>query len=224
MRSAAAGLLVLALACAGCGERGGDTAVLGGNGGDEAARSASDRRALEVPPPPAPAGTPAQVVRTGEDTALAVWVQDSHVVSAAYGRAGGWSDARALEEIYGTASDAQLAGNGRGAAMAVWRHTVGNIQSLRFSRFDTASGWTAPDVLPGALPRPHAEGATDDQDAPQLTMQQDGSVTARWPSGFAEGEEQLARYTPGQGWSPPVAAPLASAQGSASAPAAGAVR
>lgn len=216
MRSAAALLVAAALALAGC-KRTNETAVLGGNGGDDAARRESGQRAEAVAPPPAPAGTSAQVVRTGGDAALAVWVQDGHVLTSAYARPGGWSEARALEEIYGTASDAQLAGNGRGAAMAVWRHTVGSIQSLRFSRFDPASGWTAPDVLPGALPRPPVAGASDDHDAPQLAMHEDGSVTARWPSGFAAAEEQVARYTPGQGWSRPLAEPLASAQRGASA-------
>ncbi|WP_460890849.1 hypothetical protein, partial [Ramlibacter alkalitolerans] len=158
------------------------------------------------------------VVRSGEAAALAVWVQDGHVLASAFARPGGWAPAKPLEDIYGEASDPQLASNGRAAAMAVWRHTVGSIQSLRFSRFDAASGWTPPDVVPGALPRPNAAGAARDDDAPRLTMDADGNVIARWASGFAPTEEQVARYTPGQGWSRALSEPVASAQSASPAP------
>ncbi|MEJ8835894.1 hypothetical protein [Ramlibacter sp. AN1133] len=215
MRSAATLLVVAGLALAGCRDRPapGNTAVLGGYGHQPAptAPGLTDAHGQAIPPPPAPAGTTAQLVRSGDETALAAWVQDGHVVACAFARPGGWGEARALEDIYGQASDPQLASNGRGVAMAVWRHTVGTIESLRFSRFDAASGWTAPDVLPGALPRPHVEGAARDDDAPRLAMDAQGNVTARWTSGFAPTEEQVARYTPGQGWSPPLSEPVASA-------------
>ena len=220
-----AALLVLAaLALTGCRDRPAeaDTTVLGGYG-QAPARSApglSDAKGQAIPAPPAPAGAQAQVVRSGDESALALWLQDGHVVASTFGRPAGWSAPAALEDIYGVASDPQLAGNGRGLAMAVWRHTVGTIQSLRFSHFDTASGWTAPDVLPGALPRPDAQGAATHDDAPRLAMDAEGKVTARWASGFAAGEEQVARYTPGQGWSRPLSEPVAAAPASrTSAPA-----
>ena len=211
-----AALLVLAgLALAGCRDRPADTdtTVLGGAGRAPARTQPgqADAQGLAIPVPPAPVGVPAQVVRSGDASALALWVQDGHVVAAAFARPGGWSKPAPLEEIYGVASDPQLASSGRGAAMAVWRHTVGTIQSLRFSRFDTASGWTAPDVLPGALPRPHAEAAVPHDDAPRLAMDAEGNVTARWASGFAAGEDQVARYTPGQGWSRALSEPVAAA-------------
>lgn len=228
MRSAAALLAVAALALAGCRDRPAETsntAVLGGYGHPPAGTvepGLTDAHGQAIPPPPAPAGTQAQVVRSGDETALAVWVQAGHVVASTFARPGGWSAARPLEDIYGQASDARVASDGRGSAMAVWRHTVGSIQSLRFSRFDAASGWTPPDVLPGALPRPHLEGAARDDDAPRLSMDAQGNVTARWPSGFTPTEEQVARYTPGEGWSRALSERVASASPSPAQPAASA--
>ena len=224
MRSAAALLVVAAMALAGCRDRPAgtsSTAVLGGSGpaGARSEQGLVDAHGQPIPPPPAPAGTQAQVVRSGEDTALAAWVRDGRVLASTFSRAGGWREPQALEEIYGQASDPRLASNGSGSAMAVWRHTVGSIQSLRFSRFDAASGWTPPDVLPGALPRPHLEGAPRDDDAPRLLMDAQGNVTARWASGFAPTEQQVARYTPGEGWSRALSEPVASASAAvASAP------
>jgi hypothetical protein len=148
----------------------------------------------------------AAVVRTGPDAALAVWLQDGNVVAASYTKAGGWAAAQPLEDIYGEDSDAQLASNGQGTAMAVWRHTVGSIESLRYSRFDSA-GWSVPDVMPGALPQPRTvRGA-----APRLQMDAQGHVVAEWTSGFDPKEAQTAHYVPGQGWSHAEAGALASA-------------
>jgi hypothetical protein len=212
-RTAAAVLLLAGLALAGCGDRpaANDTKVLGGQGTPAAeAPVMVDADGRAIPRPPVPAGTPAQVARSGDEAALAVWVQDGHVVASAYAPGTGWSPARPLEEIYGEASDPQLASNGHGAAMAVWRHTVGSIRSLRFSHFDATLGWSTPDVLPGALPQPDAQGAGED-DAPRLAMDEDGNATARWPSGFAPGEEQVARFVPGKGWSRPASEPVVSA-------------
>lgn len=203
-------VLVAALALAGCGEREpaapeqGNTSVLGGSAPDAgraaAGTSLADGHGQPIPPPPAPAGAQAQVVRTGDSAALAVWAQDGRVHASSHAGGSGWSDAQPLEEIHGQASDPQLAGNGQGSALAVWRHTVGSIQSLRFSHYEPGSGWSRPDVVPGALPRPDAPGGGD-SDAPMLQMDAAGRVTARWPSGFDPAEMQVAQYTPRQGWS-----------------------
>jgi hypothetical protein len=147
-------------------------------------------------PPALPAGTQAQLVRAKGDTALAVWVQDNHVVAATWTAAAGWGPAQPLEDIFGEASEPQLASDGRGSALALWRHTVGSIQSLRFSRFD-GNGWSVPDVMPGALPRPRTAHAA----APRLRMDAQGNGYAEWPSGFDAQQVQTARYVPGQGWS-----------------------
>ena len=96
--------------------------------------------------------------------------------------------------------------------MAVWRHTVGSIESLRYSRFDS-SGWSVPDVMPGALPRPRTERGA----APRVQMDAQGQVVAEWSSGFDPRQTQSARYVPGQGWSP-AANELASAAPASPAP------
>jgi ABC-type Fe3+-hydroxamate transport system substrate-binding protein len=223
MKSRGAGgavALLLAAALAACGDSnrqgagnaGADrnnTAVLGGYGkGPQAAVSAAAETITDAQGKPiAPPHHQAQLAKTGPDTALAVWVQDDHVVAATYA-GGNWSAPQPLEEIFGQASDPRVASNGSGVAMAVWRHTVGKIESLRYSRFETAAGWAVPDVMPGALPRPRSEGAGA---APQLRMDAQGQAVAEWPSGFASGETQTARYVPGQGWSRALSEPVAAA-------------
>jgi hypothetical protein len=218
---AVAGVLsaLAALALAGCGDRPGPasgqpanpTAVLGGSAPDPQAPGTPlvDGQGQPIPRPDAAGDAQPQMVRSGADTALAVWVQDGRVMASAFQRARGWSAAQPLESIHGEASEPRLASNGAGVAMAVWRHTVGNIRSLRYSRFDPAAGWSAPDVLPGALPRPHQPAGTG-RDAPQLRMDGRGHVIARWPSGFNAAEMQSARFEPGQGWSRAVSERMAS--------------
>jgi hypothetical protein len=220
-------LALLLVALAGCDGRTGkvdhsnNTAVLGSNGlppDRGAAAPLADAQGQAIPAPPAPAAARAQAVLSGADSALAVWVADDHVVASGWSRATGWSAPQALERIYGASSDPQIVSNGRGSAMVVWQHRVGNIHSLRFSRFEAASGWSLPDVLPGAMPRPHAAGAPANGDAPQLQMDAAGNVLARWPSGFHANETQVARYTPGQGWSAAASEPVASATPASPAP------
>jgi hypothetical protein len=212
-RSAAVLLLVAAFGLAACRERPtgsgpqapSPTAVLGGSGPDAGRTPAepplTNARGETFPPPPAGPGTQARMVRSGADAALALWLRDGQVVASSYEPARGWSAAQPLEQIYGQASDPRIASNGQGQALAVWRHTVGAIQSLRYSRFEPAAGWSPPDVVPGALPRPAAEGPPG-RNAPRLEMDAAGNVSAQWPSGFDAAEVQVARYTPGQGWTP----------------------
>lgn len=192
------------------------TSVLGSNGvGPQSAASAPLKAAngLAIAPPPGlPASTRVQMVRTKAGMALGVWVQDGHVLAATWTPAAGWAAAQPLEEIFGDASDPQLASDGRGSALAMWRHTVGSIESLRFSRFDGTS-WSVPDVMPGALPRPRSAHAA----APRLRMDAQGNGYAEWPSGFAANEVQSARYVPGQGWSHATSV-LASASNASPAP------
>lgn len=191
---AAASLLALLAASllAGCGERsassGNHTAVLGS--------AAAPAPASAMPAPPAPKGTAPQVVQASPGTGLALWLQDGHVVASSWQPGTGWSAAQPLEQIYGEPSDPQLATDGKGNAMAVWRHTVGSIESLRYSRYDV-SGWSVPDVMPGALPRARNEHSA----APRLQMDANGNATAEWASGFDPKQTQTARYVPGEGWS-----------------------
>jgi hypothetical protein len=209
-----AALLLLAALLAGCGDaHRNDTAVLGGQGqrgAQDAGTALLDGDGRPVPAPPAAKDARVRTVRSGEQAALAAWIADQHVVASAWTPGAGWNAPEPLERIHGEASDVQLASNGHGQAMAVWHHRVGNIHSLRFSRFD-GKGWSQPDVLPGALPRPAVAGTPPGEDAPQLTMDAQGNVTARWPSGFRANEVQVARYTAAEGWSRATSEPLASA-------------
>ena len=208
--------ITAACALAGCrdAQQGGHTAVMGGSDGKAGQESAlTDARGREIPQPEFPATAAGRVIRAGEDKALALWIQDGHPVASAYAPGTGWSPPKPLEEIHGNASDAQLAVNASGSGMAVWRHTVGSIQSLRFSRFEPATGWTVPDVMPGAMPRPPGQASP-----PQLQIDEAGNATAQWPSGFDPHETQASRYTVGEGWSRAVSERLASAQRASPAP------
>jgi hypothetical protein len=207
-----------ACALAGCRDApsGGHTAVMGGSdgkAGPQAPEAFTDARGRPIPQPPVPPNAAVRMARVGDGNAIAVWLQEGTPVAAAFGPATGWSAPQPLEDIHGDASDLQLAANEAGAAMALWRHTVGSIQSLRFSRFEPATGWSVPDVMPGALPRPAGQASP-----PQLQMDDAGNVTARWPSGFDPQETQASRYTPGQGWSRAVSARLASGPSASPAP------
>lgn len=218
---AAIALVLLAVAGSGCRDArvvtASDTAVLGSNGPHDAAASAwTDAEGRPIPPAPAPAQARLHLARTADDAAVAAWITDDHVVASRWTRAAGWTPPEPLERIYGHSSQVEVVGNGRGQAMAVWHHRVGNIHSLRFSRLE-GEAWSVPDVLPGALPRPAVAGASTGENAPRLQMDGKGAVVAQWPSGFHANEQQVARYTPGEGWSAAASEPLASAR-SASPP------
>jgi hypothetical protein len=206
------GAALLALAMVACGKAqppAPDTTTLGA--ANEAATAAgraplTDARGRPIPVLQLPAGTRAELARVGDEAAVAVWVQGGNPVAASYAPATGWSPPQPLETIHGEASDAQLAANGRGQALALWRHTVGNIRSLRYSRYEAGTGWSVPDVMPGALPQPPGTGA-----APELRMDGDGNAFARWRSGFDASQEQSSRFQPGQGWTRAASEPRAAA-------------
>lgn len=223
--------LALALALAACrdAEMGRhDTTVLGGSSpGSQRAPSLptlTDASGQAVPAPPAPASSAPRMALTGGDSALAVWVQGGDVLASAWTRAGGWTAAQPLEHLHGESRDPQLASNGQGPAMAVWHHQVGNIHSLRFSRFEATTGWSVPDVLPGALPKPAVAGMAPGQNAPWLEMDAQGKVLARWASGLRANAFQAARHVPGQGWEHPSSEPVAAAPLTPALPAASPAR
>lgn len=193
-----------------------DTRQLGAGGDGPASQVLPGLRPVPLPPG-VPPSTAVQLAPAGDDTALALWVQDGTVQSAVYRPGAGWTPATPLEDIYGQASDAQLATSGQGSALALWRHTVGRIESLRFSRYEEGRGWSTPDVVPGALPRPRPAGAPPRlpaEGAPELVMDAEGNAVARWPSGFDAEEAQIARYEPGRGWTRAHSEPLAAVPGS----------
>jgi hypothetical protein len=183
-----------------------DTSVLGSSSGPRGNvfPTLTDARGREIPQPTLPANTAARIAATGEENALAVWVHEGTLTASSYAPTTGWSEPQPLEEMHGDASDPELAANAQGKGLAVWRHTVGSIESLRFSLYTPGAGWSIPDVLPGALPRPRGAGGPV-----ELRMDDAGNAIARWPSGFDARQAQLARYTAGEGWSRAVDEPLA---------------
>lgn len=193
-----------------------DTSVLGAYGEPPGPDTLIDVDGRKVSPPPAPRNTMAQLAAVGRTTTLALWTEDGRVMASRHDPTRGWNAPQPLEEIAGEATDVQLAANGRGAAMALWRHTVGRIDSLRYSRYETRAGWSEPDVLPGALPRARQPGKTAgrpvQEAAPRLQLDANGNARAEWLSGFNEDEVQVSTYVPGEGWARPVDLPVAAAQ------------
>jgi hypothetical protein len=175
-----------------------------------AADAASAARAL--PSPPAPPGTQVQMTMVDAKTGLALWEQDGRVMVSRYTNNTKWQTPHPLEGILGTASNARLASNGRGVAMAVWQHTLGEIESLRFSRWQPATGWSTPDVMPGALPQPRDSRFSARERAPVLEVDPQGNVRAEWRSGFNAEQVQASTFVPGEGWAHPVDLPAAAAQ------------
>lgn len=227
MRAAVPALVAaLALVLAGCRDANverNNTAVLGGYGAPSdrsTAPTLTDARGRTIPAPPVPAGVQVQMARSEDEAALAVWVRAGDVLASSWTPAGGWTPAQPLESIHGESRGPQLASNGSGQAMAVWHHQVGNIHSLRFSRYEAARGWSVPDVLPGALPRPEVPGGPPGQNGPQLQMDAEGNVVAEWPSGFHANEMQVARYSAASGWTRATSQPVAAAPAASPAPAA----
>jgi uncharacterized membrane protein len=169
-----------------------NTAVLGSYGQSAPAPGSA------LPRPPAPGRTSVVTAPLDQRQSLAVWSQAGHVYAARFAPETGWTDVHALEEIGGEATELQLAGNGRGVAMAVWHHTLGQIQSLRFARFEPDAGWSAPDVVPGVLPRTASIASR-----PRLTLDEAGDATLQWPSAFAGTPMQVSRFDAASGWSQP---------------------
>lgn len=181
-----------------------NTAVMGGYGPAPSAASA-------VPAPPAPRGARIELAPADGETTLALWEDRGTVYASRHTRAAGWEPARPLEDIGGDASNLRLASNGNGVAMAIWQHTVGRIESLRYSRWEAAGGWSTPDVMPGALPRPRQPGKTagglvEDATA-RVEVDGQGNARAQWLSGFGQDQVQASTYVPGEGWARPVDLP-----------------
>lgn len=177
-------------------EHAGSTAVMGSYGQPPVP---STQVAPSFPPTPAPKGTEVELVPQPGGGAVAVWPQDGQVRSSRYAPGAGWTEPQALEGIRGEVSDLELAGNMHGAAMAVWRHTLGDIQSLRYARFSVEEGWAPADVIPGLLPRRLNSGTRA-----RLIMDDTGNVTLQWPSGFGGTSAQVTRFEAGRGWTQPL--------------------
>ncbi|MES2940030.1 MAG: hypothetical protein V4864_20295 [Pseudomonadota bacterium] len=214
-RLGAAAMAVLVAALGGC-KRGGDTAaedaspgttsVLGSYG-----RGAGATAQGPLSAPPAPPKARVRMAAVAPHTTMAVWIDQGRMYAARHSPVRGWDAAQALDPIYGQASAPRLVSNGQGSAMAVWHHTVGQIDSLRYSRYDVRTGWSEADVLPGALPRAAAAGQDAEATAPHLQMDGAGNVRAEWPSGFSAQQLQVSTFVPGEGWARPLDVPLASA-------------
>lgn len=217
MRLKAASMLAACVLLTACDRPGGppDTRTLGGSAQASRGSDFVEVAGRQVSPPPAPRNARPQLAAVEPDTTLALWVEDGTVMASRHHPARGWEPPAALESIGGDASDARLAGNDQGVAMAVWRHTVGAIDSLRYARYESRSGWSTPDVLPGALPRARQPGKTAgrlvEQAAPRIQVDEHGHARAEWQSGFHEGEMQVSTYVAGEGWSRPLDVPVAAA-------------
>lgn len=223
--TAVAASLMVAAGCKRAVDTDADTRVLGSapSAAPRPREALRDSSGAPIPAPTLPRGVQPQYALVTDSHAVALWVQDGRVMATRYRPYAGWEPAAELEGIEGRASLLRVAGNGRGVAMAVWRHNVGQIDSLRYSRFREGQGWSRPDVIAMALPRAPQPGKTAgppvEAAAPQIELDADGNARAQWLSGYEEHQVQVSTYVPNEGWSRPLDLPVQVPTRTAEAPA-----
>ncbi|MFZ5593489.1 MAG: Ig-like domain-containing protein [Pseudomonadota bacterium] len=121
----------------------------------------------------------AQVVIDGAGNAIAVWQQFDGTAGNIYANryvAGlGWGVAQVLETAAGVASDPQVAMDGAGNAIAVWRqlHTVNNINRYSiYANRHAAGAWGSATLV--------ENDNNGDADAPQIASDPAGNAIAVW--------------------------------------------
>src|SRR5206468_3983451 len=112
--------------------------VMGGYGHHAPAEASlptlSDAQGRIIPAPAAPAGARPQMVRSGDEQALAAWIADEHAVVSKWTPATQWTAPQPLERIYGESSNVQLASNGAGRARLASRWGQRRTHHLRPAR------------------------------------------------------------------------------------------
>ncbi len=145
----------------------------------------------------------AQVASDGGGNAIAVWCHydGSRVGLRAYrySAGNGWGSAMQLDgDSAGNAEKPQIAFDGSGNAIVVWRQDDGTDNNLWAKRYSVAGGWGSATLL----------GVTVAGDTPhQIALDESGNAIVVWKKSgapFAEGSATniwASRYSVGSGWS-----------------------
>jgi len=125
--------------------------------------------------------------------AIAVWSQlagvRENIWASHYTVDDGWSEPVVIEldSIGGTASSPEIAVNGEGKAVAVWREYNGDRENIWANTFDPVEGWDSAKMLemnPGAAGHPHA-GIDAAGNAYVVWQQIDNQVPSVWANMFS---------------------------------------
>lgn len=139
-----------------------------------------------------------QVAVDPSGNAFAVWNQDNganwNIWANRYAAGSGWDTAQLIEtNNSGSASDAQVAADAAGNAVAVWYQHDGTRYNVWANRYAAGSGWGTARLLE----------TNDSGDAiyPSVAVDAMGDAVAAWSQHDGTRNNVWAnRYTPGSGW------------------------
>jgi len=119
-----------------------------------------------------------QIAFDGSGNALVVWAQDDgtrfNIRAIRYTPDGGWGTAQTIEaNNAGDARSPQIAVDGEGNALAVWRQNDGTRSNIRANRYNPEHGWND---TAETIETDDAGGAID----PQLAADAEGNALAVW--------------------------------------------
>jgi len=141
-----------------------------------------------------------QVAFDEAGNAIAVWQQGDATTDSIwanrYTPSGGWGTAEPIETDAGGAEAPEIAVDGAGNAIAVWRQDDGNgIYSIMTNRYVAGSGWsTAEAIETGA-------GNAGDAGNPQVAFDGAGNALVVWRQDDDTGSSIMSnRYVAGGGW------------------------
>jgi hypothetical protein len=106
----------------------------------------------------------------------------------------GWGAPQLIETGSGYASDAQVAMDASGNAIAVWHQNDGTNNSIFANRYVAGSGWGTAELI---------ETGSGYAYAPQIAIDASGNAIAVWELHAADWSSSSAyanRYVPGSGW------------------------
>ena len=139
-----------------------------------------------------------QVAMDGSGNAVAVWYQSdgtrNNIWANRYTPSGGWGTAALIEtDNAGDAYDPQVAMDGSGNAVAVWRQYDGTRFNIWANRYTPSGGWGTAALI-------ETDNAGDAY-VPQVAMDGSGNAVAVWHQSDGTRYNIWAnRYTPSGGW------------------------
>ncbi|GBD97328.1 MAG TPA: choice-of-anchor D domain-containing protein [Nitrospirae bacterium] len=140
-----------------------------------------------------------QVAMDGSGNAFAVWEQydgtDWSIWANKYATATGWATAVAIETGTGGAFSPEVAIDGSGNAIAVWRQYDGTLWNVWANRYTAGSGWGTAQLI--------ETNNNGDAALPQIAMDGNGNATVVWAQ-FNNNTSRYSiwanRYAAGSGW------------------------
>lgn len=142
--------------------------------------------------------TSLQVAVNDSGDAILIWSQDDGTgtenknIYAKYYTAGVWGSTELVENNSGSAGFPQVAFDGGGNAMAVWRQGSGGLSSIYANRYTETDGWGEATLIEDNSPR---------ADIPQIALDSSGNAMAVWQQQSNSYYSIYAnRYIAGSGW------------------------